>query len=655
MAWGLSGIVPYVAIAGVFASCGSAFRELGTAQSLNRSSQALAGSLEQPLTPEECEAALKAVGQYTGLELKVKMMEYIREQNRATNIQDILGAANQVHNRCGLGPAAGTEQFDNSDNSSEEESLPRGNATATTTATTSSDPGESTTTAAGQASEDQNFQAPLGREDTFDSESSVEVRPVRRSPPRLSGNFDSRYLHSPIAYVDDGSESAWSSSEGFSPISTVSEESFGPEVSDHLDSSESSESVRSVDSMNSGVDERDLDEAHSSEDEVVDAKGQELLKDKRLHQFVRRKKEGWPRWAIQKQLREFEEPLLSSGLTKDDLNSFQNALFASKIHGYAGTRRPRKLYFAFGSNMDERRMRTRGVRVYGRAAAVAYGWRLAFAKRASNKPKEGYATMLRSRVLGREASAVHGYVYEVDDDGLSKLDFYEGVPYHYRQVPLKVKLTTKFASKEAGEDVKTLTYLAAKPMTASGLYPSNAYLGFFISPSARDLMNTEYHEWLKTMETVESKEKNEKACLDKQGRTRVFVYGTLKKGGWNHDRFLNKTAFVGNASTVKNYTMLADRLPYVDQHHFPPASGHIKGEVYAATPAELDMLDKLEGHPEWYCREPVQVNLIRPGRSEEKMWAFLYFSDSGEGKIVHSGDWPEVGDAHDADSEPAST
>lgn len=97
---------------------------------------------------------------------------------------------------------------------------------------------------------------------------------------------------------------------------------------------------------------------------------------------------------------------------------------------------------------------------------------------------------------------------------------------------------------------------------------------------------------------------------------KVFVYGTLKKGHGNHrylrgDEHRLGAVMVGEAVTSPNYTMLAlGGFPGVVVEGQTP----IHGEVYELPDGEdgramLYRLDKLEGHPSFYQRVPMQVTL----------------------------------------------
>lgn len=120
---------------------------------------------------------------------------------------------------------------------------------------------------------------------------------------------------------------------------------------------------------------------------------------------------------------------------------------------------------------------------------------------------------------------------------------------------------------------------------------------------------------------------------------RVFVYGTLRKGGGNHERLLKGAQFVGDAKTKENYIMLASGIPFVSEEAGP---SQIVGEVYDVTDEELVRLDQLESYyPEdleksWYKRQVITVIL---DKDQSETQAGIYFNDAGYGKMIMNGDF----------------
>ena len=101
-------------------------------------------------------------------------------------------------------------------------------------------------------------------------------------------------------------------------------------------------------------------------------------------------------------------------------------------------------------------------------------------------------------------------------------------------------------------------------------------------------------------------------------RERVFVYGTLKRGFCNHT-LLDEAEFIGEATTVErfgfylgadDYAPVVEEIPYL--YRQPKAANEamaVHGVVWEISPATLWQLDRLEGHPDWYQRENIQVQM----------------------------------------------
>lgn len=130
------------------------------------------------------------------------------------------------------------------------------------------------------------------------------------------------------------------------------------------------------------------------------------------------------------------------------------------------------------------------------------------------------------------------------------------------------------------------------------------------------------------------------AATTPHGATRVFVYGTLRRGQRNHDA-LRGARFVGAAATVSRYTLRVDGLlPYLDPRE---ARYPVRGEVYEIGKAMLRALDHLEGHPAWYRRRviPVHLDHYAPGATREVVDAFAYFHAHAPGVVHPTGDFAQ--------------
>ncbi len=114
----------------------------------------------------------------------------------------------------------------------------------------------------------------------------------------------------------------------------------------------------------------------------------------------------------------------------------------------------------------------------------------------------------------------------------------------------------------------------------------------------------------------------------------VFVYGTLKKGFGNH-RLLASAELLGAAQTVERFAMYSTGVPIVVKEE---SVSPIFGELYRVDEETLVCLDSLEGHPDWYRREEVEVIVDTDlGRSIEKAW--IYFNLDKRGTLVPHGEY----------------
>ena len=114
-----------------------------------------------------------------------------------------------------------------------------------------------------------------------------------------------------------------------------------------------------------------------------------------------------------------------------------------------------------------------------------------------------------------------------------------------------------------------------------------------------------------------------------QGATRIFVYGTLRRGGSNHGLLAGAT-FAGPAETREPFAMFdLGGFPCI----VPGGEEPVAGEVFLVDGATLARLDALEDVPRWYRRAVV---LLADGSQAE---AYLYAQDVGGAPRVPGGDW----------------
>lgn len=90
--------------------------------------------------------------------------------------------------------------------------------------------------------------------------------------------------------------------------------------------------------------------------------------------------------------------------------------------------------------------------------------------------------------------------------------------------------------------------------------------------------------------------------------TKVFVYGTLKRGYGNHGRFLKSATYLGKASTVGKWNMIGKDMAFPYLLNFDKINGsNIIGEVYECDTATIKALDYLEGVPRHYRKMTTSV------------------------------------------------
>tara|TARA_R100000231_G_scaffold45307_6_gene39131 strand:+ start:12694 stop:13056 length:363 start_codon:yes stop_codon:yes gene_type:complete len=89
--------------------------------------------------------------------------------------------------------------------------------------------------------------------------------------------------------------------------------------------------------------------------------------------------------------------------------------------------------------------------------------------------------------------------------------------------------------------------------------------------------------------------------------TKLFVYGTLKRGHGNHRAYLKNARFLGEAKTHRKMWGL------VDLGAFPAMTYdelQVEGEVYEVTESELASIDSLEGLDSGlYSRHTIEVDI----------------------------------------------
>lgn len=114
-------------------------------------------------------------------------------------------------------------------------------------------------------------------------------------------------------------------------------------------------------------------------------------------------------------------------------------------------------------------------------------------------------------------------------------------------------------------------------------------------------------------------------------KTILFVYGTLKRGGRNDFRIAGQE-FLGEATTAPRYRVF-DLGEHPGLVRDTAGGLAVRGELFAVDEECLAELDAFEDVPNWFVREPIEVE----GHAE--VWAYYLNTPPPAG--AKSGDrWP---------------
>lgn len=119
---------------------------------------------------------------------------------------------------------------------------------------------------------------------------------------------------------------------------------------------------------------------------------------------------------------------------------------------------------------------------------------------------------------------------------------------------------------------------------------------------------------------------------NQQGTFLLFVYGTLKRGGCRHAP-LSSQRYLGEAKTTARYA-LHDLGEYPGLVHASQNGMVVHGELYEVNCSLVDWLDAIEGAPEWF-----QLDLIEVVGQTGVVWAYFFQGDIEGKPVVASGRW----------------
>lgn len=113
------------------------------------------------------------------------------------------------------------------------------------------------------------------------------------------------------------------------------------------------------------------------------------------------------------------------------------------------------------------------------------------------------------------------------------------------------------------------------------------------------------------------------------GKHLIAVYGTLKKDYSNYHHYLSQSKYVGPGMTMEKYPLIIEGLPFLLNK---PGEGHyVNVDLFLVDNDTLHMIDMLEGHPNWYFREKIEVDT----KDGTVLTASIYFNETEDTGIYH--------------------
>jgi hypothetical protein len=135
-------------------------------------------------------------------------------------------------------------------------------------------------------------------------------------------------------------------------------------------------------------------------------------------------------------------------------------------------------YFAYGSNLDQQRMKDRKIKIYTIVSAWLLNYELKFNKISK---KQGAV----ANIMLKAGSIVEGVLYQIED--IKTIDIYEGYPKHYNRIQMSFNIDNK--------DVLAWIYIAQPHYIKEGLKPKQEYLNHILK--GKSYMTPEYYEKFK--------------------------------------------------------------------------------------------------------------------------------------------------------------
>ena len=144
------------------------------------------------------------------------------------------------------------------------------------------------------------------------------------------------------------------------------------------------------------------------------------------------------------------------------------------------------IYFAYGSNMDFKRLEERKVSFELIGLGILEDYALKFNKIASKRSGAGYANIVKQK-----GCRVEGLLFSISNIG--KLDRFEGYPTHYKKEALKIH--------HSNNVVDATVYVATADWVSDEVKPERVYLNRLLA--AKEYLSEAYFDFLKSTKTID--------------------------------------------------------------------------------------------------------------------------------------------------------
>lgn len=307
-------------------------------------------------------------------------------------------------------------------------------------------------------------------------------------------------------------------------------------------------------------------------------------------------------------------------------------------------------YFAYGSNLNVERLKGRCPSTQKIAEGVLKGYKLGFQNNNSGR--------IVANIIESPEDSVKGILYHIADAERKILDSCEGHPIVYKRTKVNIDI-------EGANTVECETYIMEQTYRKEHFVPfdinKDRYKGIFkkkatyipvyeevereygipnfnylyhILKGYKEMTNAEVEEVWDIFKSEEYKEFTSKLKENVSNINKdriIFVYGSLKKGFYNHNAYLADAEYIGTG-VIDGYDMYSlGKFPAIVE-----GNGMVCGELYKVTEEELSAVDMLEGYNPLtdtglYIRRTVEVQTIAG-----KVLAEVYIWGRGAENLINN-------------------